>query len=82
MAWKATLDGVIEHPYPSDGVEIVIRYQEAGTGKEIVRRYDLNAEQLQSVTQLRDHVLGEIQRLNKASNVVALLQAQVGTEIQ
>ena len=81
MAWKATLERVIEHPYPSDGVQIQIRYEEEETEKEITKQYDLPAEQLQNVSQLRDHVLSELARLNKCSAVVAALMAAVGTEI-
>jgi len=81
MAWKATLERVTEHPYPSDGVQIQIRYQEEGTEREITRQYDLDAERLQNVSQLRDHVLAELAKLNKCSQVVAALTAAVGTEI-
>lgn len=81
MAWKARLIGIREYEFPSDAVEVAVRFSEDVSGREVDREMKFGLEQLQTVAQFRAAIMAELTRLNTRQSVVTQLRNQIGNEI-
>lgn len=81
MAWKAKLMSIREYEFPSDAVEVTVRFWEEVSGREVDRELKFGLEQLQTPAQFRAAIMSELTRLNTRQSVVTQLKTQLGSEI-
>ena len=79
--WKAYLDSVQTPIFPSDEMGADIRFEETD-GRSLTKNYHLVAGNFKSIQDIKDLVLGELDKLNKFDAMKSLVTDFIGKEIK
>jgi hypothetical protein len=80
--WKAYLDSVQTPTFPTDEMSADIRFEDIENGKSLTKNYHLVAGNFKSIQDIKDLVLGELDKLNKFDAMKSLVTNFIGKEIK
>jgi hypothetical protein len=80
--WKAYLDSVQTPTFPTDEMSVDIRFTESVDSRSLTKNYHLVAGNFKSIQDIKDLVLGELDKLNKFDAMKSLVTNFIGKEIK